>query len=108
MPSFLNVNTRSFYPTGGARIASPATGTSMYLWSGENMITGSGTIAALTAKMPIPVSPGAQVTLMPTVAVTALTLQDAAGNAVAGAPAALVANQQVKLMWTGTAWVRQT
>ena len=47
-------------------------------------------------------------TIVPTVAVTALTMKDAVGNAVAGGPTALVANTQVRMLWAGSAWTKQS
>lgn len=107
MPSFMHTDTRSFYPVS-PHVITPATGTVQPLWSGQNMISGPGTLAALTVNMPAPAYSGQTVTIVPTVAVTALTMKDAVGNAVAGAPTALVANTQVRMLWAGGAWTKQS
>ena len=51
MPSFMHTDTRSFYPVS-PHVITPATGTVQPLWSGQNMISGAGTLAALTVTMP--------------------------------------------------------
>jgi hypothetical protein len=105
MPSFLFPDTQTFYPPSSHTIA-PAAAATATLWDGMNTITGAATLATLTTMMPPNPISGEVVTIIPTVAVTALTMKDAAGNAVAGAPTALVANTQVRMLWNGTAWTK--
>lgn len=105
MPSFLHTDTRSFFPPQPHPIVAAA-GSSQNLWAGQNQISGTGTLATLTVLMPPAPSPGAVVTIIPTVAVTALTMKDAVGGAVAGGYTALVAGTQARMMWSGSAWTK--
>lgn len=103
MPSFLFVDTGSFFPPNPNVIA-PATGSTVYTPRGTTAISGAATIAALTMKMPPAPYVGSVVKIYPNVAVTALTLQTATGGAIAGAPTAGVAGKPISLLWTGTVW----
>lgn len=103
MPSFLFVDTGTFYPPNVNPIY-PATGTTVTLWRGQTSINGAATIAALTTKMPASPYRGSVVTIYPNVAVTALTMQTATGAAIAGAPTAAVAGKPINMLWNGTIW----
>jgi hypothetical protein len=103
MPSFLDLDTGTFFRGSQHTIATVAAAT-VYLWDGMNAIgpqvTGVGTLASLTALLPPSPVAGEVVTIVPTVSVTALTLKDAVGNAVSGVTS-LTENTSVRLMWNG-------
>jgi hypothetical protein len=106
MPSFL-FNNGSFFPDSNLapQTASPVT-TNTVVMSGPSLfLTPAGTLAALTIRLPQGPSVGDTASIVSTAAVTALTMQTAAGGAVAGAPTALVANTKVTMQYVGTAWV---
>lgn len=103
MPSFLFVDTGSFFPPN-PNVISPVTGSTVYAQRGSTAINGTGTLAALTMRMPANPYVGGVVKILPNVAVTALTLQTAGGTAIAGAPTAGVAGKPISLLWTGTVW----
>jgi len=102
MPTFLDPDTQTFFRASYHPMA-PVAGATVQLWDGMNAINGTATLATLSAFMPPAPPAGEVVTILPGVAVTALTLKDSKGNAVAGVTA-LVANTQVRLQWSGTAW----
>jgi hypothetical protein len=103
MPSFLDPDTGTFFRGSQHAIVTAAAAT-VRLWDGMNAIgpqvTGVGTFATLTALLPPNPVSGEVVTIIPTVAVTALSLKDAGGNAVS-AVTSLTAGTAVKLMWNG-------
>lgn len=105
MPSFLNTN-GTFLPTQVYNPA-PATGNTIRLAAGDTYVKQAGTLAALTALMPSNPKIGMLVSLIPGAAITTLTLQTDAGGAIAGAPAAGVANTAINMLWTGVAWIRR-
>lgn len=106
MPSFLFTDTGSFFPPNVGTL-SPATGATVRLGRGNHAIAGAATLAALTLMMPVNPYVGSRVTILPGVAVTALTLQTATGGAITGAPTAGVAGKPITMLWTGTAWVTE-
>src|ERR1700751_520442 len=103
MPSFLDIDTQTFFRGSQHAIATNAAAT-VQLWDGMNAIgpqtPGVGTLATLTAFLPPNPVSGETVKIIPTCAVTALTLKDAKGNAVSGVTA-LTAGTAVRLMWNG-------
>jgi hypothetical protein len=105
MPSFLNAD-GTFMPTQNYTPA-PATGTTIRASSGRTYVQQAGTLAALTVMMPSNPKVGQIVEIIPGATITTLTLQTAAGGAIAGAPTAGVANTRIPMLWSGTAWVRQ-
>lgn len=107
MPSFLQ-QTGSFYPPGGVAptVLAPLTGTTITMSKGQTVVyLNSGAIAALTIKLPPSPSAGQTVNLIPNAVVTTLTIQTAAGGAVAGAPTTTVANTEISLRYLNGAWV---
>jgi hypothetical protein len=105
MPSFLNPDTGTFLPATPRQLP-VVTGTTVNMWKGHNMLQAPATVAALTVMMPPGPRAGETVTITPTAAVTTLTMKDATNVAVAGAPAALVANTALRMLWTGAAWTK--
>jgi hypothetical protein len=108
MPSFLQ-QTGSFYPPGGVppAVLAPLTGTTVTLSKGQSVIfiNNPSTLAALTIKMPGSPTPGQTVNIIPNAAITALTLQTAAGTAIAGAPTAGVATTEISMRYLNGLWV---
>lgn len=107
MPSFLQ-QSGSFFPPGGISptVLAPATGSTVNVAKGQNLLVlNTGAIAALTVKMPANPTPGQIVNIIPNAVITALTLQTAAGGAIAGAPTTTVANTEISMRYLGTAWV---
>ena len=112
MPSFQFAD-GSFYPPEAnlaTRLSStaPATGSTITMTSGQSMlwINPPATIAALTVKLPPSPSQGQYVTLSFGHIVTALTVQDGAGVAVAGAGTAGAIGVEQNYRYVGTSWVR--
>lgn len=103
MPSFLDHNTQTFYQNSLHPIVATSA-TTVNLWDGMNMIGGAATLASLTVLMPSAPVAGEVVTIYPTVAVTALTMKDAVGGAVAGSPTALVSGTAVRMIWANNVW----
>lgn len=106
MPSFLFPN-GTFFPDGSLapQLNTPLAGATVAMAYPSLYLTPAGTLATLTVKLPARPFAGMTASILSTQAVTALTLQTASGGAVAGAPTALVANTNVAMRWTGTAWV---
>lgn len=106
MPSFL-FSSGSFFPNGFPIVRTPVAGATVQLPKGtmDVYLTPAGTLATLTIKMPSSPNPGQVVSILSSAAVTALTVQNYAGVAVAGAPTSLVANTNVYLTWLNGAWV---
>lgn len=90
MPSFANPDGSFLNESGGSpvRVAVPATGDTITM-RGERAlyVNHAADIAALTIMFPS-VEPGEKVEIWFVQAVTALTIKDASGNAVTGAPTA--------------------
>lgn len=109
MPSFLFPN-GSFFPNVEPTRSSPATGTtvSMPQRATELYLTPAATIAALTVKLPPNPLPGTLVSVMSSQTVTALTVQNAAGTAVAGAPTTLAPNDHIFFQYISGVWVPET
>jgi hypothetical protein len=87
-----------FTPTSGMVVVAPAGSTRLY-------ITPAATLAALTIRLPPSPMASSSVSIVCSQIVTALTMQDAKGVAVAGAPTSLAVNTEVLMTWTGTAWI---
>jgi hypothetical protein len=89
-------------------VLTPLTGTTIALSKAQNFvfINPAATIAALTVMMPPQPAAGQSVTLSFGHIVTALTIQDASGNAVAGAAAAGAVGVSTTLKYIGGAWVK--
>ena len=110
MPSFLNAN-HSFFTDAqvAPAVSSPVAGATVTMSGSSIYLTPAGTLATLTIRLPPNPLPGQNATIVSTAAVTALTMQTAAGGAVAGAPTALVANTEVRMRYisatTGWAWI---
>jgi hypothetical protein len=106
MPSFLHAN-GTFFPDAGVKRVTPTTGTTVSVPKGstEVYLTPAGPLAALTVKLPPSPLPGAVVSLASSQAITALTVQNAAGGAVAGAPTTLAANTNVYFQYFAPSWV---
>jgi hypothetical protein len=105
MPSFLFPN-GSFFPTGAPVIRSPTTGTTVALPKGTTdvFLTPAGTLAALTILLPPGPLPGTVVSIQSAAAITALTVQNATGGSVVGAPTTLAANTNVYFQWLRNTW----
>ena len=94
MPSFTNPDT-TFFPEAAGQpvrvITNPGSGTTVQLnWTDRAVyISLSGTLAALTVKMPRAAQAGQTVELLANYAITTLTLQTSTGGAIAGAPTTL-------------------
>jgi hypothetical protein len=107
MPSFLQ-QTSSFFPPGGVApaVLAPATGATVTLSKGQSTVfLNTGAIAALTVKMPPSPSAGQVVNLIPNAVITTLTLQTAAGGAIAGAPTTTVAFTEISMRYLNGLWV---
>lgn len=106
MPSFLFGN-GSFFPTHGPSIRTPTTGTTVAMPKGTTSmyLTPAGTLAALTVLLPPSPLPGMVVSLASSATITALTVQTAAGGAVAGAPTTLAINAHVYFQYINGAWI---
>ena len=108
MPSFL-FNNGTFFSDGGIAPTqlTPTTGNTIQMSVPSLYLSPAGTLAALTIKLPANPRPGQTATIVSTAAVTTLTMQNAAGVAVAGAPTALVASTQVRMQYVSAAvgWV---
>lgn len=102
MASFLFQDTLSFFPPN-PDIKTPASGSVMRV-AQSAIIAGTATLAALTVMLPQPIATGMKAVIYPNVAVTALTVQNVAGAAVAGAPTAAVAGKPITFLWTGSVW----
>jgi hypothetical protein len=108
MPSFLMTGNSFFPPQTIPPIQyTPSSGNVVVIPSGATRayITPSATLAALTIKLPPGPTPGQEVSIVSTQTVTALTMQTAAGGAVAGSPTALVINTEVLMRYAGGAWI---
>jgi hypothetical protein len=107
MPSFLQ-QTGTFFSPGGVApsVLAPATGTTVTLSKGQTTVylSNGATLAALTVKLPPNPIPGQVVNLIPTGAITTLTVQNSAGTAVAGAPTAGVANTEISMRYINGVW----
>jgi hypothetical protein len=107
MPSFLQ-QTNSFYPPGGVppTVLAPTTGSTLSIAKGTTTtyLSNGATLAALTIKMPPSPVPGQVWNLIPTGAITTLTLQTAAGGAITGAPTAGVANTEISMRYINGVW----
>jgi len=108
MPSFLQTG-NSFFPPQSMppTVYQAISGTTIPLASGVTRVylTPAGTLATLTIKLPPGPRPGQDVSILSTQVVTALTVQNSAGVAVAGAPTSLAINTEVLMRYTGTVWV---
>lgn len=107
MPSFLPQQT-SFFPTAGVppTVIAPTTGSTITMSKGQTTtFINTGALAALTIKMPPSPSPGQVVNIIPAAVVTTLTLQTAAGTAIAGAPTTTVANTEISMRYLNGVWV---
>jgi hypothetical protein len=105
MPSFLFAN-GTFFPNAGVHTRTPTTGTTVILPKGTTdvYLNPAGTLAALTVRLPPSPLPGMVVSLASSQTITTLTVQNAAGGAVAGAPTTLAINTNVYFQYIGTAW----
>jgi hypothetical protein len=86
-------------PTSGSTVAAAVN--TQYLY-----VANTGTLAALTVKLPPNPQPGDRFEISFGAAVTALTLQDAAANAITGAPTAGAAGTAITLRFVNGAWVK--
>lgn len=86
----------------------PTTGTTIAMTKSQSQlyINPAATIAALTVLLPPAPAQGQTVTLSFGHIVTALTIQDALGNAVAGAASAGAVGVSTTLKYLGAAWVK--
>lgn len=109
MPSFLFSN-GSFYPNAGPMIRTPVTATTVAMPKGTTSLylTPAGTLAALTVQLPPSPLPGMVVAVGTSQTITALTVQTAAGGAVAGAPTTLAINAHVYFQYLAGAWITTT
>jgi hypothetical protein len=105
MPSFLFPN-MTFFPQHGPSMKSPLTGATVAMAKNSTSLylTPAGTLAALTVKLPPNPAPGVVVALGSSQTITALTVQTAAGAAVAGAPTTLAINAHVYFQYINRAW----
>lgn len=89
-------------------VAVPLTATTITLNKGQNQayINPAATIATLTVKLPPQPAAGQTVTLSFGHIVTALTIQDAGGNAVTGAASAGAVGVATTMKYIGGAWVK--
>jgi hypothetical protein len=94
--------------TGPVTTVVPVTGATIAMTSGQNslFVKPVGTIAALTIKMPPGPVSGQAVTIGFNQIVTALTLQDAGGNAITGAASAGAVGVSTELRFLGGSWVK--
>jgi hypothetical protein len=106
MPTFLSPN-GTFFRGGEAKVVVPTTGTVVAAPKGTTDIylKPAGTLAALTVKLPPGPYPGVVVSLASSQTITSLTVQTAAGGAVAGAPTTLAINTSVYFQYIQGAWV---
>jgi hypothetical protein len=110
MPSFLNAQSR-FFPPGSnpavAQTSAPATATVVKLPSGcrDYYFSHSATIATLTVWLPPGPALGDTCQLKFRSIVTALTVLDGAGAAVAGSATAATALQVQTYKFVGGVWV---
>jgi hypothetical protein len=108
MPSFANPD-HSFFATvqSPSVQAGVAAGT---LRMGDPLrplyITAGATLGSLTVLLPA-ANPGQRASVTSQAAITTLTLQNAAGGAVAGAPTTAVANTEIRMMYVNSTvgWV---
>jgi hypothetical protein len=111
MPSFATQG-NSFFPVAVVApvVNTPVAGATVAMTGNSLYLTPAGTLATLTIKLPPSPIAGQTVAIVSTAAVTTLTMQTAAGGAVAGAPTALVANTEVRMRWVnatvGWAWIK--
>jgi uncharacterized membrane protein len=106
MPTFLFPN-GTFFPGSEAKVVVPTTGTVVAAPKGTTDIylKPAGTLAALTVRLPPSPLPGVVVSLASSQIITTLTVQTAAGAAVAGAPTTLAVNTSVYFQYIQGAWV---
>lgn len=108
MPSFLQPS-GTFFPVGGVAptIMAPTTGSTVVMSRGQSAIylSNGATLAALTVKLPPNPAAGQSVMLIPSGAITSLTVQTAAGGAISGAPTAGVAFTEIHMRFLNNAWV---
>jgi hypothetical protein len=92
-------------------VASPSTGSTVAMPSNQlyYYVNNSGTLAALTVKLPPNPQPGDRFEICAKSAITSLTLQDSGGNAITGAPSSAAAGTASTLRYLGgavAAWVK--
>src|SRR5215475_13315356 len=107
MPSFLQ-QTGSFFPPGGVppTVLAPTTASTVAASKGQTtmFLSNGATLAALTVKLPPSPLPGQTFNLIPTGAITTLTVQTAAGGAIVGALTAGVANTEISMRYINGVW----
>jgi hypothetical protein len=107
MPSFL-AQPNTFFPAAGIppTVTAPTTGSTVTMSTGQHTLylSNGSTLTALTVKLPPSPANGQLVTLIPTGAITTLTVQTAAGTAITGAPTAGVANTGINMRFINGVW----
>lgn len=106
MASFQNSDQSFFEESSGTpfSIAAPATGTTYSMTNTQRSVyfNNSGTVAALTVKLPTAPRNGDTVQLGFKSAVTSLTIEDGFGNAISGAPTSASAGNVFILRYAWT------
>jgi uncharacterized membrane protein len=106
MPSYLYGN-GSFFPNGYPIVRAPTTGQTISLPKGTEdvYLNPAGTLATLTINLPPRPLPGVTISIASSQTITTLTVHNATGGVVAGAPTTLAPNTNIYFVWINNAWV---